>query len=228
MNTISDTFSAGLAAAAPIRVVNYHNTPAYRAAEYDRELAMLAERFSPVRENDLAAFFDNGRWQGSKPGVIVALYNGNRNNFDVFRPLLEKHGLVGWFFAVTGYTSCSPADQPGFAARQTLAIVPDEYADGRSALSWDELRLLDRDHVVASHTRTHARISADDAEAQEREIVGAQDDFTRELEHPVRSFAWLLSGTYGYSALTDACLDRAGYEFLFSDFKLQRLPRQRP
>lgn len=224
MTLVAD-LADGFAAAAPIRVVNYHNTPAHRAADYDRELAMLAERFSPVREDDLTAFFDTGRWTASRPGVIVALYNGYRNNHDVFRPLLERHGLVGWFFAVTGFSSCPPGEQRTFAAARTLATVPVEYPDGRVALSWDELRALDRDHVVASHTRHHARISADDAAGQESEIVGAQDDFRRELGHPVRSFAWLLSGTYGHAPLTDACLKRAGYEFLFSDFRVQRLPR---
>lgn len=216
--------AGSFAASAPIRVVNYHNTPAHRAAEYDRELAMLAERFSPVRENDLAAFFDTGRWPARKPGIIVALYNGYRNNFDVFRPLLEKHGLAGWFFAVTGFASCPPGEQLAFAARRTLATMPGEYADGRHALDWNELRQLDRDHVVASHTRHHARIAGDDAAAQAEEIVGPQDDFRRELGHRVRSFAWLLSGTYGHSPLTDDLLGRAGYEFLFADFKVQRLP----
>jgi peptidoglycan/xylan/chitin deacetylase (PgdA/CDA1 family) len=218
----------GLAASLPVRVVNYHNTPAHRAADYDRELAMLAERFSPVREDDLAAFFDTGRWPTHRPGVIVALYNGYRSNFDVFRPLLEKHGLVGWFFAVTAFAGCPPAAQAAFAARRNIVTVADEYRDGRYAIDWTELRQLDRDHVVASHTRNHACISADDAAVQESEIVGAQDDFRRELGHPVRSFAWLSSGIYGHSALTDACLDRAGYEFLFSDLKLQRLPNATP
>ncbi|SFS12486.1 polysaccharide deacetylase family protein [Sphingomonas jatrophae] len=220
---IADSF----AAAPPIRVVNYHNTPAYRADDYDRELAALAERYAPVTEDDLAAFFASGHWAGGRPGVIVALYNGYRNNHDVMRPLLERHGLVGWFFAVTGWTSCPPDDQRAFAARRTLALVPGEYADGRHALSWDELKSLDQGHVVASHTRNHARIAADDADGQQAEIVGAQDDFREHLGHPVRSFAWLLSGTWGHSAPTDACLERAGYEFLFSDFKLQRLPHAR-
>lgn len=224
MNADLQEVIASFRVAAPIRVVNYHNTPAYRAADYDRELAMLAERFSPVREDDLATFFETGRWAAAKPGIIIALYNGYRNNFDVFRPLLEKHGLIGWFFAASGYIGCPPAEQAAFAARQNLKTVPEEYADGRHALSWDELRILDRDHVVASHTRNHARISADDAAAQESEIVGAQDDFRAGLGHPVRSFAWLLSGTYGHSALTDGLLQRAGYEFLFSNFKVQRLP----
>lgn len=224
-----DTFANIGLDAAPFRVVNYHNTPAHRASQYDRELAALAERYAPTREDDLAAYFDTGRWPSARsdgrPGIVIALYNGYRNNLDVFRPLLEKHGLVGWFFAVTGYASCPPDEQAGFAAARNLATIPGEYADGRHALDWAELRALDGPHVVASHTRSHARIDPADAAGQEREIVGAQQDFVRELGHPVRSFAWLLSGTYGQAAVTDACLDQAGYEFLFSDFRIQRLPR---
>ena len=36
----------GLASGAALHVVNYHNTPPARAAAYDRQLAMLAERFA--------------------------------------------------------------------------------------------------------------------------------------------------------------------------------------
>lgn len=226
MNTDLEEIAGSFRTAPPIVAVNYHNTPAYRAADYDRELATLAQYYAPTTEDDLAAFFRTGDWPHGKPGVIVALYNGYRNNYDVFRPLLEKHGLVGWFFAATAYASCPPERQAAFAAAHTLTTVPDEYADGRYAMDWSELRALDGPHVVASHTRNHARISVDDAAAMESEIVGAQQDFVANLGHPVRSFAWLLSGTYGQSAVTDACVDRAGYEFLFSNFKIQRLPRR--
>lgn len=208
---------------APIRVVNYHNTPAYRAEEYDRELAHLAQHFAPTCEDDLAAFLETGRWRHDKPGIVVALYNGYRNNFDVFRPLLDRHGLIGWFFAVTGYTDCRPADQAAYAATRNLRTIPDEYADGRTALNWDELGMLDERHVVASHTRNHTRVSLSDAGALEDEIGGSQRDFTKRLGHPVRAFAWLFGGAYGGSPLADACVDRAGYEFLFSNFRVQRL-----
>lgn len=209
---------------APVTAINYHNTPAYRAAEYDRELAAIAERFSPATEDDLATYLATGEWGTPRPGIVLAFYNGYRNNYDVMRPLLEKHGLVGWFFAVTAYSSCPPRDQPDFGATRTLRAVPDEYADGRHALSWDELRALDHGHVVASHTRNHTRVSLDDAAALEEEIIGAQDDFRAELGHPVRAFAWLFGGAYGENPIADACVDRAGYEFLFSNFCIQRLP----
>ena len=205
-----------------LRVVNYHLTPAARAEVYDREFAALAERYAPVREDDLAEYLTTGRWRMGRDGVIPVFYNGYRNNFDVARPLLDKHGLVGWFMAVTGFTDCPVAGQRDFAAAHRLAVT-DEYADGRHALSWDELRLLDRGHVVASHTRTHSRVGLDDPAVVEAEIVGAQEDFRRELGHSVRAFAWLFGGKYGENPVADAAVDRAGYEFLFSNFAVQRL-----
>ncbi|SLN74347.1 polysaccharide deacetylase family protein [Roseisalinus antarcticus] len=214
-----------LAAGAALRVVNYHNTPAVRAAQFDADFAALAERYGPVTEDMLADYLATGAWPGGRPGVIPAFYNGYRNNFDVARPLLEKHGLIGWFFAVPGFTHCPIPDQAAFAARRTIRLVPDEYADGRAALSWDEMQQMDEGgHVIASHTRTHTRVELDDSDALWPEIVGAQDEFAARLGHPVRSFAWLFGGRYGETELADRAVDAAGYEFLFSNLAVQRLP----
>lgn len=204
-----------------LRVVNYHLTPAHLAGVYDREFAALAERYAPVAEDALADYLSTGRWAG-RPGVIPVFYNGYRNNFDVARPLLDRHGLVGWFMAVPGFTDA--ADQPTFAAAHNLALAGD-YPDGRHALSWEEMRALDGPHVVASHTRTHSRVSLDDPDMLRSEILGAQQDFIRNLGHPVRGFAWLLGGRYGENLAADACVDAAGYQFLFSNLALQRLRR---
>ncbi|WP_246849686.1 polysaccharide deacetylase family protein [Rubellimicrobium arenae] len=213
------------ATGAPVHAVNFHNTPRHRAAEYDRELAALAERFVAATEDDLATYLATGDWPRRRPGVVIALYNGYRNNFDVVRPLLEKHGLHGWFFVASGYVDCPPDEQLAFGAAHALRTVKDEYPDGRYALGWDEIRTLERaGHVIASHTRSHTRVALDDAAALEAEIVGSQADFVRELGHPVRAFAWLSGGAYGENPLADAAVDRAGYEFLFSNFRIQRLP----
>ena len=165
---------------------------------------------------------------GVQTCALPIFYNGYRDNFDVARPLLEKYGLIGWFMAVTGFTDCPPADQLAYAAAHNLTVAGAEYTDGRHALSWDELRALDRAHVVASHTRSHSRVSLDDPARLEAEILGAQRDFIRELDHPVRGFAWLFGGKYGENPAADAMLDRAGYEFLFSNLALQRLPGAKP
>jgi peptidoglycan/xylan/chitin deacetylase (PgdA/CDA1 family) len=80
---------------------------------------------------------------------------------------------------------------------------------------------------VASHTRSHSKVSLDDPARLDEEIAGAQQDFIRELGHPVRAFAWLLGGRYGENPVADAAVDRAGDEFLFSNLAVQRLPQGR-
>ena len=222
---LAEAFSRG----SPIRAVNFHATPARRAAEYDRQLAELAERFAPCTEDDLEGFLRTGRWPRKRPGVIVALYNGYRDNHDVMRPLLDRHGLTGWFFVVTGWTGCEPSGQVAFACDHGIGLVEGEYPDGRHALSWDEVRALDgAGHVIASHTRSHVRVSETDPAALQDELGGAQADFLRELGRPVRALAWLMGGAYGENPLADAAVDRAGHEFLFSNFRVQRLPGLRP
>lgn len=220
-----EAYRACLARDGCVRVVNHHNTPASRATQLDAQFAALARRYGPVTEDALDRFLATGRWPGDRPGVVPAFYNGYRNNFDVALPLLDRHGLTGWFFAVPGYTSCPAAEQTAFAAARMLETVPCEYADGRQALSWDELAEIERrGHVVASHTRTHTPVRLDDPRQFFSEVVDAQGDFERHLGHPVRAFAWLRGGRYGEMPIADRAVDAAGYDFLFSNLAIQRLP----
>lgn len=203
-----------------LRVVNYHLTRAANADTLEREFAALANRYSPVREDDLALYLTTGHWPLPRDGVIPVFYNGYRNNFDVARPLLDRHGLIGWFMVVTGFVDCPPEHQTTYAAAHGLRIDP---ADPRPALSWDEVRALDASHVVASHTRSHARHALTDAALLRAEVIGAQSDFQRELGHPVRSLAWAFGGAQGEHPLADAAVIEAGHEFLFSNFRVQRV-----
>ena len=225
--TFNETVSAlePLFATQPlIRTVNFHNTPRKRIAEYERQFEHYSRSFLPVDENDLDEYLKTGRWHKPKPGLIVAFYNGYRNNYDVSLSLLEHYGFTGWFFVSTGFVSTPPAEQPAFAAKHTLTTVKDEYADGRYALSWDELRKIDRKHVVASHTRTHAKLAAENPKALKGEIIGPQQDFETHLGHRVRSFASLSGAPYGEGNESDSLIKAARYQFVFSNYKIQRLP----
>ncbi len=206
-----------------IRAVNFHNTPRTRAAEYDRQLEHYSRHFAPVDEDDLDAYLSTGRWHKPKPGLIVTLYEGYRNHYDVFLPLLERHGLIGWFFVITGFIKSPAAEQVAFAAQHDITTVPNEYADGRHALSWSELREVDRAHVIASHARSHTRLSSLDPAALEGEVLGSQRDFQQYLGHPVRTFVSYSGPAYGEFVAADRLVDAAGYQFIISNFQIQRL-----
>jgi peptidoglycan/xylan/chitin deacetylase (PgdA/CDA1 family) len=206
-----------------IRAVNFHNTPRPRGAQYEKQIEGLSRSFSSVNENELDAYLATGQWSKAKPGVIIAVYEGYRNGYDVLLPLLDRYQLIGWFFVITGFVKAAPAEQFSFASSHEIDMQTREYADGRYAMSWDELRQIDRRHVVACHTRSHISLAPLDPQARENEILGAQRDFKENLGHAVRSFASFGGPPYGKNPESDRLMDRAGYQFLFSNLKIQRL-----
>ena len=90
-----------MAANPMVRAVNFHSTPRGRAAEYRAQLATLSRDFAPVTEDDLDRYLATGHWDKPKPGIIVAIYEGYRNGYDVMRPLLEEFFPQHFFRAVT-------------------------------------------------------------------------------------------------------------------------------
>jgi peptidoglycan/xylan/chitin deacetylase (PgdA/CDA1 family) len=218
-------FGRSLADQPMIRAVNFHNTPRSRREEYRAQLLQLGQQFAPVTEDDLDQFLATGRWPKAKPGVIVSVYEGYRNGFDVLLPLLEESGLIGWFFVITGFINAPAIEQAAFAASHEIDMLTHEYGNGRHALSWSELREIDRRHVVASHARTHVLLSRLDQANRESEIVGSQRDFEEQLGHPVRTFVSYGGPAYGEDRLTDRLIDQAEYQLVFSNMKIQRLRR---
>ncbi len=205
-----------------VRAVNFHSAPRAKAEQYRRQLAALAARFSPVTESDLDRYLATGHWPKPKPGVIIAVYEGYRNGFDVLLPLLEDVGLIGWFFIITGFINAPPDQQADFAAAHDIEMPTREYPD-RHALSWDEIRAIDRRHVVASHARSHVWLDTLPSQEQEAEIVGSQKEFSRQLGHPVRAFVSYGGPPHGRYPAVDRLVIGAGYQFVFSNFKIQRL-----
>ena len=206
-----------------IRAVNFHNASKAKADEYDRQLAQYSQFFTSVNEDELDEYLASGKWNKSKPGLIVSVYEGYRNGYDVLLPLIEKHGLTAWFFVITGFINSEEKNELPFALSHDIDMLTREYPDGRYALTWDELRQIDRKHVIASHTRSHQLLSVMTNGVEREEIVGAQDQFRKHLGHPVRAFASLTGPAYGEHAPTDRLIDAAGYDFVFSNFRIQRI-----
>ena len=223
-------FAEGVATTAPmlashplVRAANFHNTPRYREAEFEGQVKHWSQHFSSVNEQELDLYLQTGRWPKAKPGLIVALYNGYRNTYDVMRPLLEKYGFVGWYFVPTAFIGTPAAEQAEFVTTRTLKVIPHEYSDGRVALSWAELKAMDGRHVIACHTRNHRQIVSKDPRELQGEVVGPQRDFEANLGHAVRSFASLSGAAYGENDVADRLIDEAKYQFVFSNLKIQRL-----
>jgi peptidoglycan/xylan/chitin deacetylase (PgdA/CDA1 family) len=206
-----------------IRAVNFHNASRAESATYERQLARYSHSFSSVNEAELDHYLKTGQWHKSKPGLIVSVFEGYRNGFDVLAPVIEKYGFVGWFFIITGFLNSPIKDQLTFAGAHRIHMQTREYPDGRYAMTWDEVRQLSAKHVIASHARSHTQLSTLDPATAEREVVGSQEDFQKELGHKVRAFVSLTGPAYGENPASDRLVETAGYDLIFSNFSIQRL-----
>jgi peptidoglycan/xylan/chitin deacetylase (PgdA/CDA1 family) len=214
-----------------VRAVNFHATPRRLTGRTEEQLSRLAEVFAPVSFEDLRGLV-RGEWPHERPGVIVSFFDGSRDNFEVAAPILERVGLIGWFFVVSGWVSTPPGDQCSFATRHHIQLPPDDlgrHTDGRLALSAAEIgALAERGHVVASHTHRHTTASPEFApdlspDALGWEVAGSMRELERLSGREVRALAWREGTSLGVDARADEALRNAGYELLFANHVVQQI-----
>ena len=197
-----------------VRCVNYHGTPTESLASLDRHFAYFRRHFRGVGLADLEALL-SGRWPHDRPGILISFDDGLRSNVEAV-PLLESHGFTGWFFVPTGFVDVPVAEQDAFADAHRIDNRRGRYADGRVALSWDEVRSLDRNHIVGCHTHSHYRLVAGSPpETLEREIGSAKALLERQLGHPVPTFCWVGGEEETYSRAAAESLRSAGFRYAF-------------
>ncbi len=206
-----------------IRAVNFHSTARANADHYEKQLAQYHQAFSSVSEDELDEYLTTGHWHKPKPGLIISVYEGYRNSYEVLLPLIEKYGFIGWFWMITSFINTPVPDQLGYADHHDIDMQTHEYPDGRYALTWDELRIIDKKHVILSHSRSHTELSKLPLAVQRAEVIGSQEDFKKNLGHPVRGFVSLFGPAYGETPAVDHLIDEAGYDFVFSNYRIQRI-----
>ncbi|MFC1921401.1 polysaccharide deacetylase family protein [Chloroflexota bacterium] len=186
-----------------IRAVNYHQTPAETASNFEKQLEFYKHHFCPVSLPDLSRFLNSREWEKDKPGLIISFDDGFKNNYEVAAPLLEEFGFTGWFFVPTAFIYTPGVEQP-------------KYIDGYVTMSWDELRKLDRKHVIGCHTETHHRMVASTSEEKlDEEIIQSKHFLEEKLGHQVDIFCWCGGEKSSYSGAAAKYISKAGYQYAF-------------
>ena len=214
----------GLRTGRVFRLINFHATPSTKRDDYRREIAACSGRFSSLSADTLHRVMAGGAMP-EKPMLLPILFEGFRDNYDVILPILEEHGFKGWFFVPSHFLNVPARRQRIFAARHSLEYGPDEYVGERIALTWTELRDAHaRGHLVACHSRNHTALHPNTPdEVLHDEIVVAKEELEQGLGAAVDTFCYLYGAEYGLNPRADALLLQAGFRYLFSNFRLQKL-----
>jgi len=197
------------------RVVNYHTAHAAHMANFEAQVVWYARNFVSM---DLAGLLElqRGVWPHPRPGLIVSFDDGLREPYDHAVRILEKYGFRAWFFVPTAFVDTPPAEQGAFAAEHQIAM-PAPADDPRIALTWGEIRDLDRrGHVIGSHTCTHHRmVSSTPVETMRREVFESKRILEEQLGHEVPVFCWVGGEEETYSAEAARAILEAGYRIAF-------------
>ena len=204
-----------------LRVLNYHATPQRDAAGLERQLDLYLEHFDPADPAALDACLA-GRFDGSKPRLLITFDDGYRSNHDVAAPLLEKRGFRGCFFLPEAEIA---GDR--FTADIAFAKAKNEP---EPRMTWSEAHALEaRGHRIGCHTRTHVRLADDlPAERLVDEITAAGRDIAEKLGHPVEDFCWVGGEEWSYGAGAFDEIRRAGYRRVFMTNLYPVLPGSSP
>lgn len=122
--------------------------------------------------------------------VVISFDDGDLSCHSIAAPILERHGLRGHFFVVTGWIG-----QPGF-------------------MTADHLRdLVRRGHAVQSHSCSHPRLPSLPAARIDKELCDSKSDLEWILGVPVTQFS-IPGGAYDDRVIEAA--RRAGYAAVFN------------
>lgn len=208
-----------------IRIVNYHNTLPSDLERIDTELESFSRHFSPVTLADMDEFFTTRKWPKEKPGLIPAIYEGYRNQYDLITPLLDKHKLTGWYFIPSFFVDVPPGQQLEYSKKNDLLIAePDMYRDGRLVMNWKEIAEIAKRHEICCHTGSHYQIGPDTSDEDlQREIVEAKWRLEEQIGRNVDVFCWLWGEEYNNNIRAHKFFEEAGYKYVVSNLKIEKI-----
>lgn len=198
-----------------IRVVNYHCTPEYSKAQFEKQLKFFNKYFEDVNLEKLSDYFTVvDKRQLKKPGLIISFDDGLRSNFDTALKVLEQYSFTGWFFIPAGFLQ-NPSKN--FALANSITMNQD-YTDDRYGMSINEAKYISKNHILGCHTFTHHRMSANDSVARlDFEITNAKLKLEELLGiNEIFCFCWVGGELSTYTAEAYAKIKEAGFEYSFA------------
>lgn len=199
------------------RTLHYHNTPVFHKEVYERQMEFISRNYVTYGTEDLSdkKTRDAQVRQGGKLPIVIGLFDGYRNHYDVMLPILEKYGMTAWFLLVTDFVNTSPEKQEKMLEPYRMQYYLGEYKDRRYAMNWEEAGRVCETQVIVNHSSTHYFMKPDtDVRHLEYEICHSHDLIKEKLGISPRVFSWLGGAEYGTNSQASGMLQKLGYQYL--------------
>ncbi|MHA9739158.1 polysaccharide deacetylase family protein [Robinsoniella peoriensis] len=199
------------------RTLHYHNTPAFYGSLYEEQLKYVADHYVSCNLDYLDRKLLPDTFEREfKKSMVIGLFDGYRNNYEVMYPLLEKYGLTAWYLLVSDFLNTPVDRQEKMLEPYHMQYVIGEYKDGRYAMSWEEAKEAGKTHVIVNHTATHYFMKPD---TDEKRVCYEIDHAHRLIEEKTgvcpEVFSALGGADYHMNHMISRKLREKGYRYMF-------------
>lgn len=199
------------------RTLHYHNTPGFHKELYERQIEFISRHYITYGTEDLdhKEIRDARVGQEGKLPLVIGLFDGYRNNYDVMFPILEKYGMTAWFLLVTDFVDTLPEKQEKMLEPYRMQYYLGEYEDRRYAMNWEEARRISETQVIVNHSSTHYFMKPDtDVRCLKYEICHSHELLKEKLGITPSVFSWLGGAEYETNSRAAEMLRELGYQYL--------------
>jgi peptidoglycan/xylan/chitin deacetylase (PgdA/CDA1 family) len=202
-----------------VLVVEMHETLQRDAAQLQRQLEWVAERFTLISPQIFFGLWDRTRtlpnW--SKPAVLLTLDDGRESNYTVAAPMLESMGTRALFFVVPEFIGLKAREARDFyySRIDVRGLAHSESMEQWTPMNADQLAdLTRRGHSIGNHTLSHASLANLSPPDLERQIGASAAKISSWTHKKVEAFAW----PYSWNAMSREAWDliRKIHRFCFS------------
>lgn len=173
------------------KVANEHMSLSVTLDDFEQHMKWLKEYgYTSITPDELYAFITEGAALPDKP-VLITFDDGYKDNYTNAFPIMQKYGMKGTIFVVTGFLG-----------------VYENY------LTWEQAKeLLDKGFSIESHTYSHKSMTEASDDELMKELTKSKDKIKEKLGVEANFLAYP-TGTYNLhiAALAQA----AGYKGAFT------------
>lgn len=211
----------GLAAPPRLRVLLHHDIAPQDMERFSAQLRWLAQTWKFVSPAQFAGMI-SGELPIHGSNLLLTFDDGLASNRAVAEQVLNPLGISAIFFVVSDLVAIEdPLEARRFISRNIyLGTRPENLPPHWGNMRWGDLEaLLEQGHAIGGHTRSHARLSAIQSQAElESEIAGGADVLQQRLRAPIEHFAYSFGNLESFSE-TAARVARKRFRTIFSGLR---------
>ena len=121
----------------------------------------LSKDWNFITPEEFFAFSD-GKLDIMSPSLLVTFDDGFKSSGAAARDVLDKYGIKAVFFLISDFVGCDETVQIKKFSANNLRLSQEELenTDCTPLTSFEAIELLQRGHIIASHSKSHARMSS--------------------------------------------------------------------